>query len=150
MNLNIFEKMMRVHRWLSLPAMTPRERGIYKKILLSLSARGPLDIFEYGSGFSTVYFAKFLKTRGIAFRIDSVDNHAGWYEEVGRMISASGLQDKVCLHLCPFAPFWEKPGWDWKKAPAPGRFAPQLEMEKEYICKPVLLNKKFDLIVVDG
>jgi hypothetical protein len=151
MKLDVFNKVMHVHRLLGLPAMTPREREIYKDILQSLSAGGKkLDIFEYGSGFSTVYFAKFMTSKGINFDLNSVDNHAGWHEEVKRMIASEGLTQKVHLHLCHFEPFWEKPGWEWNKTPAPGAFAPKLAVEEEYIQKPVALKKKFDVIVVDG
>ncbi len=151
MSLHILNKIGWVRNWFKIPAMTPRERAIYKRILLSLARRGrPLDIFEYGSGYSTVHFARFLKRRKISFHLDSIDNHAGWHERVKGMVAEAQLTDFVTLHLAAFTPFWEKPGWKWDTPVIGGAFAPSLAIEEEYIQKPVALNKKFDLIVVDG
>ncbi|MBL8012576.1 MAG: class I SAM-dependent methyltransferase [Candidatus Omnitrophica bacterium] len=139
-----------VHRLFNLPAMTKKEIAIYKKTLISLYDGKFLNIFEYGSGFSTVYFAKFLRKEGVNFHVDAVDNHEGWYGRVKNLIDRAGLQNEVTVHLHPFQPFWEKEGWDWQVSPPVGKFAPASSEEINYIQKPLTLNKKFDFILVDA
>lgn len=148
--LHPFDLTMKVHGLLGWPAMTLREMAIIKRALLSLPRERPIQIFEYGMGFSTIYFARFLQKERRAFHIDSLDNNRFWHEKVTAMIEKAGLKDNVTLHLREFVPFWEKPGWDWDKAPAVGQFAPASKEENEYISLPVTLNKTFDLVFVDG
>ena len=150
MMLRVFDKVVKVHGMLGIPIMTARERGIYKDVLRSLKDRGPLDIFEYGSGFSTVYFAKFLKRRGTAFHLHSVDNNAFWHGKVRAMADHAGVGAAVTLHLRTFEPFFKQAAWDENKPVVCGALAPSSGAEEEYIRMPGSLGKKFDLIVVDG
>lgn len=141
---------MKVNARLKLPAMTSREIGIYKKCLLSQPPGEPLNIFEYGSGFSTIYFAKFLKKKEVAFHIYSVDNNPEWYGKIEQLIRKEGLNDVVTLYLHKFTPFWEKEEWDRTVSPRCGQFAPKLEAEFEYINAPVTVGKKFSFISIDA
>lgn len=150
MALLTLDRALVVHRLFKLPAMTKKEIVIYKKTLLSLYDGKLLNIFEYGSGFSTVYFAKFLRQNNVNFHVDAVDNHEGWYGRVKGMIEEEGLQNQVTLHLHSFLPFWEKEGWDWNVSPAVGKFAPAHKEEINYVQKPLTLGKKFDFILVDA
>jgi len=145
-----FELALRMHGFMQWPAMTHKEMAVLKKVFLSLPKERPIKFFEYGAGFSTIYFARFLKEQGWAFHIDSVENNRSWLEKVSRMIRENGLEQEVTLHLKEFRPFWEKPGWDWSQSPAPGAFAPQSREEQEYIALPKALEQTFDLILVDG
>lgn len=149
-NLNPFNAVMRIHGILKLPAMTMKEIGIYKKILMSFPAGQPIRIFEYGMGFSTLYFAEFLREQRRKFYIDSIDNNRQWYQKVGRMVDDRGLKEAVTLHLKEFVPFWEKPGWDWNAMPSCGQFAPQEKAEIDYIEWPLRLQKSYDVVVIDA
>ena len=150
MKLYLFDHSLRLRRWLHLPAMTGKEREIYKKILRSFPDKEEINIFEYGSGYSTVYFARFLKREGIPFRVDAVENNRQWHARVCALLKRHGLDRNVRIHLREFPPFWEKPGWVWGKNPEPGAFAPSLSQEREYVEMPIQLGRKFHLIVVDA
>ncbi len=150
MNLSGLDMIMKLHSWLRLPAMTAVERNAFKTLLLKLSQRGQLNVFEYGSGYSTLYFAKFLSKKGIQFSWDSVDNNLDWYHRVHQLIDQSGLAKHVSLHVFPFRPCFEKPHWRWEAAPRCGEFAPTQKEEQDYIELPSKLGKKYDLIFVDA
>jgi len=149
-NLSGFKIMHSLHLYFGLPAMTCRERGIYKKILHMLAKDGPLNIFEYGSGFSTLYFATYLRRKKIPYGFDSVDNNPEWHGRVKEKVYEKKLDQSITLHLRSFKPFWDKEGWDWDAKVECGKFAPQEREEHEYIELPLTLNKKFDLIVIDA
>ena len=119
-----------------LPLMTPKERSIYKDMLLGLSSRQPLDIFEYGTGYSTLYFAQFLMSQGIRFHIHSVDHNRDWHLNIKRLLHQEGFDSVVTLHLSEFHPR--------------GIFPPESSHELEYIRMPQIMAASFDLIVVDG
>lgn len=148
--LHPFELTMRLHAFLTWPAMTRKEMQILKRIFLSFPKEQTIHIFEYGMGFSTVYFAKFLRKAGYLFHLYSVDNNRFWYEKVTAMIKSEKLTEHVTLHLREFIPFWEKPGWDWTSEPQQGVFAPQTQMELEYINLPQMLKIPFNVIFVDA
>ncbi len=148
--LHPFEITMRWHGLMGWPAMTQREMRILKRIFLSFPEEKKIKIFEYGMGFSTVYFAKFLQKSGRMFELHSIDNNRFWYEKVATMIKAQKLTDKVILHLREFPPFWEKPGWDWNANCPREIFAPQTPAEKEYVNFPQSLKTSFDVIFVDA
>lgn len=150
MNLSLFETTLKLHSKINLPALTWLERKVYKEILTAFNHGRRLEIFEYGTGFSTLYFAKFLKRKNIDFHFYSVDNNYEWHKKVTHTIKKNNLENNVTLFICEFPPFWEKAGWDWEKSPEPGQFAPIAASESEYILKPKSLNKKFDLIVIDA
>lgn len=150
LHLFLFNKVLKWNCMRGLPAMTAYERKVYKELLFSLKGQAPLNILEYGSGYSTIYFAKFLRDNNIEFHIDAVENHAGWCERVRSLIAQNGLQDKITVHLFEFERFCDKPGWDWKVSPEQGKFAPKTKEEVEYINLPLTLKKKFDFIVVDA
>lgn len=150
MKLYLFNKVIKLYFFLELPAMTHLERIIYKNVLLSIRADKTLDVFEYGSGYSTIYFSKFLEKKKIPFHLHSIDNSEEWHQKVQNMVKANKFKDKASLHLCAFPAFWEKSGWDWSILPKCGQFAPAVQAEIDYINMPLNLNKKFDFIIVDG
>lgn len=148
----LFPIIMKIHSVLKLPVMTGKERRLLKQILLSLwASKGEsLEIFEYGSGFSTLYFARFLRQQQIPFHIDSVDNNLGWHQKVQQLLQAEKLDDTITLFLSEFPPFWEKEGWGWETSPKCGRFAPASVAELDYIKTPLKTEKKYDLVIIDG
>jgi len=148
--LSPLEIVIRIHAVLRLPAMTLREIGVYKKCLLSQGVNKPINIFEYGSGFSTIYFAKFLKKEKLSFHIYSIDNNAEWHTRIKNLVKTEGLDDVITLYLSEFTPFWEKEGWNSAVSPKCGQFAPKLETEFEYINTPSTIGVKFNFISVDA
>lgn len=148
--LHPFELTIRLHGFLGWPAMTRKEMQILKRIFLSFSKGQTIHIFEYGMGFSTIYFAKFLRRSGYLFHLHSLDNNRFWYEKVTAMIKAENLTEDITLYLREFVPFWEKPSWDWKVEPQQGAFAPQNPMELDYVNLPQTLKIHFNVIFVDA
>jgi len=148
--ISAFSLTMAWHAWLKWPALTLKDRKIFKTILLSRKFDDRLDIFEYGTGYSTYYFARFLKGKKIPFHFHSIDNNRPWHEKIKTLILNSRIDNEVTLHLCSFIPFWEKQGWDWKNPGVCGQFSPQRKEEFDYINRPLSLNQKFDMIVIDG
>jgi hypothetical protein len=148
---NLFFKMhLFYYRHLGLPAQIGRERSMYLDIFRSFKGRS-LKIFEWGSGYSTVYYSKWLRDHGFDFQWQALDNNVGWVDCVRKMISKEQLADRAKVNLKEFVPFWEKPNWDWKKLPpAPGAFSPQTQVEQDYINFPISLGEKFDIIFIDA
>ncbi len=135
MKVGLLDYILRGYFLLQKPLMTVKEHRIYKSLLLELSRRQPLDIFEYGTGFSTLYFSKFLRSKGIRFHVHSVEHDKTWHLDIQHRIDRAHLTKDVTLHLSQFTP---------------GLSAPQTPGELDYVDMPRALGMKFDLIVVDG
>ncbi len=135
MKVGLLDCILRGYFLLEKPLMTGKERRLYKSLLFDLSHRQPLDIFEYGTGFSTLYFSRFLRSKGIRFHIHSVEHDKTWYLNIKRRIDRAHLAKDVTLHLSEFSP---------------GFSAPQTSPELDYIDMLRVLGMKFDLIVIDG
>jgi len=144
-----FLSKMRINGLVGLPAQTREEVKIFKKIFDSFAVNEKLNIFEWGSGFSTVYYAEYLRKRGGEFQWHSVDNNKVWHEKIKMEVNKKGLQPYVQLYLKEFIPFWEKPGWGTIPPPC-GVFSPKSKNEKVYINFPRLLDAKFDIVIVDA
>ncbi len=145
-----FKGAMRWRCLLGRPAQTKREVQIFK-IVFDAFAHKKINVFEWGSGFSSIYFAEHLRKRKIDFQWHSIDNNKVWHEKIKAKIIQRGLHECVQLHLKEFLPFWEKAGWEWNKIPPPcGIFSPKSENEKAYIDFPKELDKKFDIIIIDA
>ena len=135
MKIGILDCIVRWNSFLQKPFMTGRERRIYERVLLGLQGRQPLDIFEYGSGFSTLYFARFLRSRNVRFHVHSVEHNKAWHLDIKRRIGQAGLGQEVTVHLSEFSP---------------GCAPPKTPAELNYVNMPRALGRTFDLIVVDG
>ena len=83
-----------------------------------------MNVFEYGSGGSTLFFAQ------RAASVLSVEDNADWFQRVTTRLKEKGVTNAE-LRLCPF---------DFKN---PVGFA-----ESAYL--DAMPNKKFDVIVIDG
>ena len=131
-----------------LPAQTAKERLIFKFILDQFSDK-KVRVFEWGSGFSTVYYAQYLKKNGVFLQWYAIDNNKVWHDKVAAMVRDKGLGACVSLYLKEFLPFLMKP--DWGKIPPPcGVFAPKTDNEFDYINFPKTLAEKFDIVVIDA
>jgi predicted O-methyltransferase YrrM len=140
---------MKIYGLVKLPVQTKKERKIFKAIYNLTPNNKKVSVFEWGSGFSTLYYAHYLKDNGIDFEWHAIDNNRDWHEKVVMLVKQANFQSNIKLYLEEFKPFWEKSGWG-PVAPPCGKFAPSSENEKKYVDYPRLLGKKFDVIVVDA
>lgn len=150
MKYSSFSLTMKLHGFLGLPAMTLREVEIIKSVLLSFNKKESLNIFEYGSGYSTCYFGKFLKEKNVKFRIHSIDNNIQWHDKVKNLVNKAGIEEKVILDLYDFPPFWEKEGWSWDCPQRCGEFSPCSDSEHAYINALSKTKEKYDFILIDA
>jgi precorrin-6B methylase 2 len=91
---------------------------------LSKQLRSDMEVCEYGSGGSTLFFAK--RTR----KVYSIEDNEKWFAMVSDRVKQHGLKN-VELKLCPF---------DFKN---PTGFE-----KSEYL--HAIPNRKFDVIIIDG
>jgi predicted O-methyltransferase YrrM len=140
---------MRLYGLLKLPAQTEKERQIFKALFDLTQKNRKLSVFEWGSGYSTLYYTRYLLGKGVDFEWHSIDNNRTWHEMVKEFVKKKDLQSRVHLHLMEFKPFWEKPGWSQVPPPC-NQFAPSSDNEKNYVDYPRRLGKKFDVIIVDA
>ena len=139
---------MFVNNKLGLPAQTKKEIQIFKAILDNYKGE-KIKIFEWGSGYSTIYYAEYLRKKGAEFEWHSIDNNKAWHEDVKSKVERKGLQPSVHLYLKEFLSFWVKPGWGPIPPPC-GIFGPKSENEKAYVNFPRLLNVRFDIVIIDA
>lgn len=120
------------------PTMWLSEITCIEKLLEEQSQRKEfINILEYGSGNSTIYFPKFLKKNGVKFTWCAIENSVPWYEGVISLIENNNLKGNTKCFLK--SPTYEKDK-DIQET---------LDMS-EYINFPNTLDTKFDVIVVDG
>lgn len=139
---------MFINKKLGLPAQTRKEKQIFKAILDNYINK-KIKIFEWGSGYSTIYYAEYLRKKGAEFEWHSIDNNKDWHEKIKSKVERKGLQPFVRMYLKEFLPFWEKPGWG-PIPPACGVFGPKSESEKAYINFPRILNDNFNIVIIDA
>lgn len=109
------------YAFFGLPVMTKIERKKIKDILLGFDSP---KIFEYGSGYSTVYFPRFLINSRKGFTYTSVENNARWNQKVLKLINKYDLNKSVKINF--------------------------ISDEDTYANFPSTLTYKFDLIIIDG
>jgi hypothetical protein len=102
------------------PMMTRQQIRMLEKELLALG-KPRLDILEWGCGGSTYHYTRFLKQHEIEYSWISVEHQKHWYEQ---MAAVMGDDPRVTIRL---------------------------ETDRDnYVSYPATLDKKFDLILVDG
>ncbi len=145
----VFNFQMRMNQKRGMPAQTRQEIRLFKEIFnFVCSDHKTIRIFEWGSGYSSIYYARYLSGR-TKFQWHSIDNNPGWHMKVKEMAAEDGLEEVTRFYKKEFPPFWEKPGWGEIPPPC-GRFAPQLPAEIEYIQLPIELDIKFNVVIVDA
>lgn len=110
---------------------------IKKKLIEQNQNNSFLNILEWGSGNSTIFFSKFLKEENIPFKWIAIENFLPWYEKVLKMIELENLSNNVeCILLSP-------------TNESNKNIQETLNLE-DYINYPLKLDLKFNLIFVDG
>ena len=131
-----------------LPAQTSMDISIFKRLLESYEA-DCLRIFEWGSGRSTIYYSKFLRSLGRDFRWYTVDNSKTWFEHCQIMVAGSGLEDYVTAYNSDFPPFWDLPGYTFDN-PLPPEAVNSSDPVAEYVECPRKVGRQFDIVFIDG
>jgi len=134
---------------LVLPEQTSGDRKIFKQVFGRYTGKS-LRVFEWGTGYSTVYYGRHLLSMGVDFEWHTIDNSSLWRDNMACLVERYRLTDRVHLHLSEFSAFWELPDWSWQEIRIPeGVCSPSAT---EYVEYPRRLagEKGFDVIIVDG
>jgi len=134
------------------PAQTAIEKKTIKKLFSFFRGR-KINVFEYGCGYSTLYYAQYLYKNGYDFEWHCIDNSDDWFNKMKDMIKSKGFCRNVFIYLRSFIPFWEKYGleiFEKVKAMKCDELRPTLDAERDYIDFPATIASKFDVIFVDG
>lgn len=126
----------RLHEY---PWQSYREMRLMKTVLARIG-EGHLRVFEWGTGTSTIYYAKYLRSIGRSFEWHSVDHSRVWHERIQRRVHEEGLDGSVHLYYPEF-PDPMPLNWTCDNPDAP----PSVE----YIECPKALGR-FDVLFVDG
>jgi predicted O-methyltransferase YrrM len=81
------------------PAALCPENALF--VVQQIQLRRPQRIVEFGSGVSTVLFARALRELGEKRQLDSFEHHESWYQRTRELVRANGLEDVVRLHYSP-------------------------------------------------
>lgn len=111
------------------PWMDEKDIREIENILLNKKSK-KLDILEWGSGGSTEYFTNFLIKSNIQFSWTSLEYNKSWYEKVLKL----NLKNVILILF------------DVGNNKLKQRYT---NMD-DYVNYPISLNKKFDIILVDG
>ena len=111
------------------PYMENNERNIIVDLIKNLK---PKICLEWGSGFSTIYFTKFLHKDALWI---SMEHDKYWYEYIKNKI-----RKNVKLYYIPPNNF------PWTDKNGDGSYNDL----KDYVNFPKKMNKKFDFILIDG
>lgn len=108
-------------------------------IILQLKQRekNKINILEWGSGNSTIFFSHYLRNQNIAFEWTSIEHYTPWYNKVKQWIQLENLTENIDLHLL-------------SQTDEPDKKIQQKMPMDDYVNFPSVLNKKFDLILIDG
>lgn len=112
------------------PQMQEAEIRLIEQELLAHG--GHIDVLEWGSGGSTVYFTKFLRDKGLSYSWLSLEYNKLWYEKIH---DATKNDHAVKIALFDVGNTYLK--------------QPDIPMN-EYVEYPASLRKKYDVILVDG
>ena len=120
------------------PEMWMSEIKFIEKTLIETAKNNEiLNVLEWGSGFSTIYFSKFLKQNGIPFKWIAIEHFLPWHTKVISMISKNDLSNEVeCILINPTS--------------EPDKNIQESFNMDEYINFPSTLDTKFNIIIVDG
>ena len=131
-----------------LPAQSRRDISIIKEELLAVRDH-KLQVFEWGSGRSTIFYAKLLHSAGREFDWYAVDNSPEWFERSRSEVVRARLSGQVHVYCSEFPAFWQIPGYNYSNVILPNPWSDSASVA-DYVNLPKKLEIAFDLIVVDG
>lgn len=114
--------------------MTEGEIKALEKILLNLAKKNQnkINVLEWGSGGSTIYFTDFLRKNDIDYDWLSLEYNKDWHDEISKL-KAGDSHTKIVL--------FDVGNTELKQR--------QTNMD-DYINYPAALGKKYNFILVDG
>ncbi len=115
-----------------LPWMSPSQAAHIERLLTRPES---IDVFEWGSGGSTLHFTKILHRRGIDFRWIAAEYNRQWHRKVVAALKQTPFADRVEVLLFPV-------GND--------RLLQRNTPMDEYVAAARNTGRRFDLILVDG
>jgi len=120
------------------PAMWLNEIEYIEKLLLEQAKKfESINILEWGSGRSTVYFSKFLKNNNVKFTWTAIENFIPWHDIVNSKIFDEGISETTKCFL--------------KSATCEERKDIQETLDmSEFLNFPCSLGKNFNLILIDA
>ena len=115
------------------PWMKEKDIEFFKEELLKLEPNG-LEILEWGSGGSTIHYPSFLIKNKIQFNWTSIEYNKVWHSEMTKKLKDLNISNTTII-------LFDVGNNNLQQ--------PYTNMD-EYVNYPSTLNKKFDLILVDG
>jgi|GEM_PF-976724 len=115
------------------PRMSTREVKLIERALLRAGKDGrTVNVLEWGSGGSTVYFTKYMRVHSISYTWESIEYNKKWLKKVEEALGS----DKN-THIA----FFDVGNEELKQRQIP---------MNEYVEHPRTLEKRFDVVIVDG
>ena len=131
-----------------LPAQSPQDISIFKAILSEVGDNS-VRVFEWGSGFSTIYYSRFLRDLGRQFDWYAIDNSPKWHQRVRAKVAQADLVNEVSLYCSVFPAFWELPSYSPADPVPPESYANGVSA-LDYVNMPIKVGGQFDVIIIDG
>jgi hypothetical protein len=131
-----------------LPAQSTGDMAIFKEVL-SNAGDQMVRVFEWGSGASSIFYPKYLKSTGRKFDWHAMENSAPWHKKTQERIIQSRLADEVSLHFSEFPAFWQLPGFSADN-PVPSETDTDSANVLDYIDGPKNIGGPFDVLIIDG
>ena len=123
------------------PDMQDSEICLMKGLIVALSKkRDKLNIFEWGSGKSTVYFSGFLFSQQIPFSWNSGEHNRYWHNQL-----TNNYFNRTFKQLKPYVTVY----LEEIKSHSDFKNVPKSKINK-YVNLPMKAGLKFDLMLVDG
>lgn len=118
-------------------AMSPRT---ILHILNIVEIKRPQAIIEFGSGVTTIYLAKILKSSEITCKFYSVESDNEWKLTIEKKLKQLGLEDQVKIILAPLTKVKDELSFQDQKS----------WYDDESIRSQIQTNSKFEMVIVDG
>jgi len=118
------------------PEMWLSEISVIIDCFKNLKHDNPIEVCEWGSGNSTIFFPCYLLNQGIKYHWTSIEHFVPWFDIVRR-----GLADEK-LENIDYALVDSTMESDKDKQ--------RKQLMVDYINFPLSLNKKFDVVFIDG
>ena len=131
-----------------LPAQSTGDIEVFKEAVATVG-EGSLRVFEWGSGASTIYYSKFLKSLGREFEWHAIDNSKKWHQMVQKRVLHARLSGCVDVRCLEFPAFWELSGYS-PDSPVPTHSYTCSGNVLKYVNSPRELGKRFEMVIVDG
>jgi hypothetical protein len=131
-----------------LPAQSLGDMVIIKEMLASVEG-DRVNVLEWGSGASTTYYPKYLRSIGREFEWHAMENSSTWHRRIEEKVRRSNLTGQVHIHCSEFPRFSDLPGYRVADPVPPQSYSQSAEVTK-YVETPRELGSKFDVIIVDG